>query len=257
MSDWNANQYLKFKNERTQPAIDLVNRIDNINPKKIADIGCGPGNSTQVLAARFTDAYILGVDNSENMISSAKQNYPEMDFAICDICADLSILDRDFDVVFSNACIQWVPDHKRLIAELMRLLKKGGVLAVQIPMNFNEPIHRIIKEFSTSEKWNHFFPEKRVFYSLSQSEYFDVLSENTEVFNIWETVYYHVMHSWQDILEWYRSTGLRPYLAVLPEDRKAEFEEDIMKRLVKEYPRQNNGEVIFRFPRFFFTAKKI
>lgn len=211
MADWNSAQYLRFERERTQPAIDLVNRIGVEKPKKILDVGCGPGNSTAVLAKRFPDANILGVDNSENMISAAKKNYPDLDFELCDVSCDLSSLDHDFDIVFSNACIQWVPDHKKLIREFMGLLGKGGVLAVQIPMNFNEPIHRIIKEVSTSDKWKEFFPETRIYYTLTPGEYFDILSELTENFDLWETVYYHVMKSHNDILERYRGTGLRPY----------------------------------------------
>jgi len=254
MADWNSAQYLKFERERTQPAIDLVNRIGIENPKKILDVGCGPGNSTAVLAERFTDAYILGFDNSENMITTARKNYPKLDFRLCDASCGLSSLDHDFDIVFSNACIQWVPNHEKLIGELMCLLRKGGVLAVQIPMNFNEPIQKIIKEVSTSGKWKGYFPEARVYNTLSQGEYFDILSELTDNFDLWETVYYHVMKSHDDILEWYRSTGLRPYLNVLDKEKQADFENDIMERLRKSYPVQKNGEVIFRFPRFFFVA---
>lgn len=256
MADWNSTQYLKFKNERTQPAIDLANRIEAENPRKIADLGCGPGNSTQVLAEKFTNAYILGIDNSENMISAAKKNYPKLDFCICDISSQLPGMDHDFDIVFSNACIQWIPDHQRLIPEMLGLLKKGGTLAVQIPMNFDEPIHKIIIEVSSSGKWKSCFPEKRVFYTLSPEEYFDILSGCSHDFTIWQATYYHVMKSWQDILEWYRGTGLRPYLSVLAEDRRGEFEEDILQRLVKAYPTQKNGDILFRFPRFFFTARR-
>lgn len=254
MPDWNSTQYLKFRSERTQPAVDLVNRIEADNPRKIADLGCGPGNSTQVLAGKFKNAYILGVDNSENMITAAREKYPDLDFCIHDISSELSGMDHDFDVVFSNACIQWVPDHKSLIPEMLSLLKEGGTLAVQIPMNLDEPIHRIIVEISSSEKWKACFPERRIFYTLSPGEYFDVLSEHTNEFHLWQTTYYHVMKSWQDILEWYRSTGLRPYLSVLAEDRKGEFEEEFLQRLVKAYPMQKNGDILFRFPRFFFIA---
>ncbi len=256
MADWNSTQYLKFKNERTQPAIDLVNRITAVNPQKIVDLGCGPGNSTQVLAERFKQASILGVDNSENMVAAAKEKYPDLDFCICDISAELSQLDHDFDVVFSNACIQWVPDHQKLIPEMMGLLNEGGVLAVQIPMNYDEPIHKIILEVSSSEKWSPFFPEQRIFYTLTPGEYYDILSACTDEVFIWQTTYYHVMKSWQDILEWYRSTGLRPYLSVLGEERRGEFEADIYHRLVKEYPMQKNRDILFKFPRFFFTACK-
>ena len=135
--NWNSEQYLKFKNERTQPAIDLANRISVQNPKKILDIGCGPGNSTEVLRRKYPDAYILGVDKSEEMIKTAKEKYPNLDFQICDAGAELSKLDHDFDIVFSNACIQWVPNHPQLLREMLGLLNENGVLAVQIPMNLD------------------------------------------------------------------------------------------------------------------------
>lgn len=252
--DWNSEQYLKFKTERTQPAIDLVNRINIDNPKKIIDIGCGPGNSTQVLSSRFPNAYILGVDKSEDMIFTAKMKYPNLDFKICDVNVELSQFNSDFDIVFSNACIQWIPDHKRLLKSMLNLLNRNGILAVQIPMNYNEPIHKIIGELTTSDKWKKYFINPRIFYTLSQSEYFDLLSEISENFDIWETVYYHVMKSHNDILEWYRGTGLRPYLDVLQDNKKTEFEDDIMENLMQRYPEQKNGDIIFRFPRFFFTA---
>jgi len=253
--DWDSRQYLKFKAERTQPAVDLVNRINMDNPEKIIDIGCGPGNSTQVLAVRFPDAYIVGVDKSEDMISAAKKSYPNLDFKLCDAGTELSQFDRDFDIVFSNACIQWIPDHRNLITNMLNLLKRNGILAVQIPMNFNEPIHIIISELAASEKCKKYFNNPRFFYTMSPGEYFDILSETADEFHIWETVYYHVMRSHHDILEWYRGTGLRPYLDILPDDKKAEFEAEVMENLIRGYPKQNNGDIIFRFPRFFFTAK--
>lgn len=254
--DWNSKQYLKFKTERTQPAIDLVNRINVDNPGKILDVGCGPGNSTQVLYSKYPNSYILGIDISEEMLNAARKEYPNLDFKICDAGKDLSQLDGDYDIVFSNACIQWIPDHERLLTDMLNLLKKNGVLAVQIPMNFNEPIHKIIEEVTSSEKWKKYFAEQRIFYTLSQSEYYDILSEISGEFCIWETVYYHVMKSHNEILEWYRGTGLRPYLSVLPDNMKKEFEDEIMENLVQRYPRQRNGDIVFRFPRFFFIARK-
>jgi len=224
------------------------------NPKKILDIGCGPGNSTEVLYNKYPDAYILGVDKSEEMIKTAKTKYPNLDFKICDVSKDLSELDSDFDIVFSNACIQWVPDHEHLLRNMLNLLNENGVLAVQVPMNFNEPIQKTIDELISSEKWKKYITEPRFFYTLSQSEYYDLLSEISEEFCIWETVYYHVMKSHNDILEWYRGTGLRPYLSVLPDAEKTVFESELMEALMQRYPKQKNGDIIFRFPRFFFIA---
>lgn len=256
MTEWNSKQYLKFKNERTQPAIDLAKRIDILDPGKIIDIGCGPGNSTKVLANQFKGSYIQGIDSSENMINTAKKDYPEIDFTVCDASKDLYTLQNDYDIVFSNACIQWIPDHRKLITKMMDLLHSGGVLAVQIPVNYNEPIHQIIKKVSTSSKWNDKFTNHRAMYNLSQSEYFDVLSSASSDFTMWETVYFHRMSSHQSIMEWYKGTGLRPYLEVLSETDKVSFEKEIYDEVVKAYPVQTNGEIIFRFPRLFFIAVK-
>lgn len=254
MEDWSSNQYLLFKDERTQPAIDLANRIYIDNPKKIIDIGCGPGNSTQVLAKKFPNAYILGVDNSTNMIETAAKNYPNIDFKTCDVSKDLSMIDKDFDVVFSNACIQWIPNHYQLLKNMIGLLKIGGMLAVQTPMNYKEPIHQIIGELSISEKWKPEFANPRIFYNLEQSEYFDLLSEISSEFSMWETIYCHKLKSHKDIMEWYRGTGLRPYLNVLSDEKKKLFESVVFDKVVERYPTQKNGNIIFRFPRFFFIA---
>ncbi|MBB3187645.1 methyltransferase domain-containing protein [Microbacter margulisiae] len=256
MAEWDSTQYLKFNNERTQPSVDLANHIIKEKPLKMIDIGCGPGNSTNVLAQRFPDAYILGVDNSPNMIEAAKKNYPNLHFMLCDASKELGSLERDFDVVFSNACIQWIPNHKVLLSNMLGLLKDNGVLAIQTPMNDEEPIHQIIGEVATSDKWRHHFPNPRIFYNLKQGEYYDLLSDIASDFSMWQTTYFHKMKSHHDIMEWYRGTGLRPYLDVLDEADRVAFEKEIYDKLVIAYPKQRNGDIIFRFPRFFFIAIK-
>ncbi len=255
MADWNSELYLKFKEQRTQPAIDLAARLDGC-PSEIIDLGCGPGNSTRVLVQRFPEASVIGADSSENMLAMARSNAPALDFIKLDLNDDFSELNDMFDMVFSNACLQWLPNHAELLPRIFALVKKGGALAAQIPMNYDEPIHKIIARISESEKWSAKFPEKRIFGTLTQSEYFDILSGMTDDFEIWQTTYCHRMPSIESIIEWYRSTGLRTYLAALSEEDGAEFIADITAELEKEYPKQKNGEIIFRFPRFFFIAKK-
>ncbi|SCH63929.1 Trans-aconitate 2-methyltransferase [uncultured Ruminococcus sp.] len=256
MSDWSSSQYLKFKSQRTQPAIDLANRITASSPSNILDVGCGPGNSSQVLKQRFPNASVLGIDSSEDMIRSASQTYRDIEFRLCDAQTELPGLHRTFDVVFSNACLQWIPDHPRLIPSLMEQLVPGGCLAVQIPMNEHEPIHQIIQKIASSPEWKPRFPNPRIFYTLSPGGYFDLLSKLTRQFDLWQTTYFHIMSSHQDILEWYRGTGLRPYLSVLSQPDQASFESQILKELQAAYPKQENGEIIFHFPRFFFLAVK-
>lgn len=256
MSGWNAEQYAKFIKERTLPSIDLANKINLENPREIIDIGCGPGNSTRVLKDRFPDAHIVGADYSQNMIDKAKSQNDGIDFMLFDANNDFPLLNKKFDVVFSNACIQWIPNHRELIKNMMGVLNDGGVLAVQTPMNYKEPIHRIISELSTGGKWKNKFDSPRIFYNLTQSEYFDLLSEISSDFSVWETVYCHRMPSHGSIMDWYKGTGLRPYLEALSEEDAIEFENDVYEEVVRAYPIQANGEIIFRFPRFFFMAVK-
>lgn len=253
---WDSAQYLKFKRERTQPSIDLIGRIALSDPETILDVGCGPGNSTEQLKRRYPRAAVYGVDNSEEMLSAAREKYPDIRFGFCDVSRDLGQLGDTYDVVFSNACLQWVPDHPSLLRELMRLLKKGGVLAVQVPMNYDEPIHRIIGETIRSEKWRGRIGEPRIFHTLSPEAYYDLLSALTPEFSLWETVYFHRMRSHADILEWYGGTGLRPYLDRLSPEEGEAFQRDIFRAVERAYPKRSNGEIIFRFPRLFFTAVK-
>jgi len=254
MSDWNSNQYLKFKKERTQPSIDLVNRITIDNPKRIIDIGCGPGNSTAVLKEKYPNAYILGVDFSPNMIEKAKSEHPDIDFMLFDASKDFNKLEGKFDIVFSNACIQWIPEHKKLINNMMSILSKGGIMAVQTPCQYEMPINTIVARVTGSEKWKDKFSTQRKFYNLTDNEYFDILSDISDDFSMWKTIYYHRLPSQESILEWYKSTGLKPYLEQMNDKDKTEFEDDILIKIKEEYNPQTNGEIIFPFSRLFFTA---
>lgn len=236
--------------------MDLAARIPALSAKKVVDIGCGPGNSTEVLHRRFPEASVLGVDNSEQMLKTAMLKYPEFTFRYCDVSCDLPALGEEYDAVFSNACLQWVPDHPKLLKELMGLLRNGGILAVQVPLQSQQPVHRLIRETALSPKWRPFFPKVRDFYILTESEYFDVLSDIATDFSMWETIYYHRMAGHEALLEWYRGTGLRPYLDVLPKERIPDFEGELLQKIKEEYSLRKNGEVIFHFPRLFFWAKK-
>lgn len=254
--NWNADKYLAFKSERTQPSVDLAGRIPLQSPGKIIDIGCGPGNSTEQLKIRYPSAHIIGADNSESMVKAARENYPDMDFIHLDASTELTGIREKFDVVFSNACIQWIPDHPRLLTEMSSLLSVGGVLAVQLPMIYDEPIHRILLETAKSDKWRGKLGGARNFYTLSPEEYYDILADISPDFSMWQTTYFHRMKSHRDIIEWYKGTGMRPYLESLSPEESEEFEEEIFRRVTEEYRVQANGEIIFRFPRLFFILIK-
>lgn len=250
MSEWNPEKYLQFQSQRTQPAIDLANRVRNCNPKTVADIGCGPGNSTAILQKVFPNAEIYGIDNSETMLAKARAAHSDIPFLLGS--AD-NLHDR-YDLLFSNACLQWLPAHEVLIPKLISNLTTHGTLAVQMPNSQEEPLSRIIREVAAEAEWdfsNVCFAKNDV---LSTEAYYEILSSCTSCFEIWETAYYHILPSHQSLIEWVRSTRLRPYLEVLTPAQQAEFESRILERAKKAYPLTASGEVIFRFNRLFFTA---
>lgn len=142
---WDAGQYLKFETERTQPSVDLISRLTADRPKKILDIGCGPGNSTRLLKKRYPDADLLGIDKSPEMIETAVKDNPDIEFKVADAVTELKNVGNGYDIVFSNAAIQWMPDQEKLLPEMLSLLKTGGTLAVQTPMNQGAPVNEIIK----------------------------------------------------------------------------------------------------------------
>ena len=255
MSDWNPQQYLTFKKERTQPAFDLASRIE-IAAARALDIGCGPGNSTQVVKNFFPYTDLTGVDSSPAMVESAQAAHPNLKFIQYDVSGPLDGLGGGYGLVFSNACLQWVPDHRSLLPRLMELLCPGGLLAVQVPVNFKEPIHQIIERTVELPQWRDRILYHRSFYTLRPEEYFDLLAGISADFTMWETVYMHRMPSHEAIMDWYSSTGLRPYLdAAVDQEARQGFYEEVFRQVKEAYPVQGNGEIIFRFPRLFFIAR--
>lgn len=255
-TDWNPNLYLKFDKERTQPSIDLVSRIIVDNPLKIIDIGCGPGNSTQVLVQRWPDSEIIGIDNSPAMIEKAKYDYPNQDWQLADAGTDE--MGGKFDIVFSNATIQWIPDHANLFRKFHNMLSDNGILAIQIPLFWDMPLGKAISKIAKNSLWDSETKDVTALFTIHDpSFYYDILSEQFHSIELWETQYIHILSSQLSILEMIRSTGLRPFLDRLPEDSdKKYFEELVLDEIKKDYPLQKDGKVLFPFKRLFFTANK-
>ncbi len=261
MADWNPALYLQFKAERTQPARDLLARIEAENPARVLDVGCGPGNSTDLLASRWTKAEVIGIDSSAKMIEQArkdhpKQQWPQLRWVEKDACGELSELGM-FDVVFSNAALQWMADHDRLVPRLFALLEKNGTLAVQVPWIDNSPLHAAVYATAESAKWKSMIRPVAFPIYTSPETYYRQLSLLTDAISLWQTSYYHVMPSHGAIIEWSRSTFMRPYLDQLnsPEVER-DFENDVLKSIKTAYPSQANGRILFPFRRVFFIARK-
>jgi trans-aconitate 2-methyltransferase len=254
--DWNPELYLKFDKERTQPSIDLVSRINCENPSKIIDIGCGPGNSTQILAQRWPNAEITGIDNSPAMIDKAKSDYPKQNWLLLDAGKDE--IPGKFELVFSNAAIQWIPDHAKLLEKLHTLLNHEGILAIQVPLFWNMPIGKTIVETSNKSKWKEQTKGIKELFTIHEpSFYYNQLAKLFTTIELWETDYIHKMNSHHAILEMIRSTGLKPFLERLDSDNdKNDFENSVLLEIMKNYPLQDNGKVLFPFKRLFFIAQK-
>ena len=256
MNDWKPELYLKFEKQRTQPSIDLAARISLTAPKRIIDIGCGPGNSTAVLKNRWPNAAITGLDSSPAMIAQAGETDSGIAWVCADASGDLSALGH-FDIVFSNAAIQWMPSHETLLTNLFSLVESGGVLAVQVPNTTHMPIHIALRTLVKSEKWQAKLSSITTHATFSAPYYNDILSTLTPDIDLWETHYHHVMDSHNALVQWYSSTGLRPYLHSLQtEADRGAFLADFEDALKDVYSAQSDGHVLFPFVRIFFIAKR-
>ncbi len=254
--DWNPDSYLKFDKERIQPSIDLVARIDYDKPAKIIDIGCGPGNSTQILVNRWPESDIIGADNSPAMIKKATADFPNQKWILFDAGNDN--MNEKYDLVFSNAAIQWIPNHDRLLKKFAELLNNQGVLAVQVPLFFDMPLGKSILAIAGQKRWIAATQGVDSLFTIhTASYYYDHLAKYFSTIDMWTTDYCHVMESHSSILEMIRATGLKPYHERLSNDKeKKQFETLVFEKIKQDYPIQNNGKVLFPFKRLFFVAKK-
>jgi trans-aconitate 2-methyltransferase len=253
MSDtWSPVTYLQFSDERTRPARDLLAQVPLASARKVVDVGCGPGNSTELLLARFPGADILGIDSSPAMIAEARQSVPDARFVEADASAWLP--GADTDLVFANAVYQWMPDHLSLFPRLLARLRPGAVAAIQMPDNLAEPTHQLMRQVAEDGPWadrlsgaaRAALPPVRVFY--------DALAPAVSRLDIWHTIYNHVLDSPDAIVDWVSGTGLRPFIDPLPNDQRADFLRRYRDRIADAYPANANGTVLLRFPRLFIGA---
>jgi len=256
MTDWNPDLYLRFKRERNQPLYDLISRIEIDAPERIIDIGCGPGNSTQVLRDRWPRAEIIGIDSSRSMIEKATSACPGPMFMVRNACDDLSDL-GGFDLVFANASLQWMPDQEHLVPRLFNMLRPKGVFAAQIPQYDHMPVSKAIDGVVSSPKWAQFFNGVDPGFNFhTERSYYEWLCEISTQLQMWTTDYYHIMDSHDRIVEMMGSTGLKTYLSLLPGDKVPEFTTYVLESIKAAYPNQCDGKVMFPFKRLFVVATK-
>lgn len=254
---WSASQYIKFEQERNRPIIDLIAQIPTTEVNKAIDIGCGPGNSTELLAAQFPKAEsISGLDSSTDMIKAAQKRMPNVHFEISDISEWKD--ENHYDVILANASLQWVPDHNVLFPSLIQKLNKGGTLAVQMPDNLNESTHILMRKVASEGPWaNKLKDESKRTKRESADWYYQLLEDKTSTLNIWRTTYFHPLHGGHEaIVEWLKGTGLRPFLAPLSQNEQSEFLEKYTTEIAKAYPIYDNGNVLLPFPRLFIVATR-
>ena len=254
MPTWNAELYLQFATERTQPSLDLIGRIKVPHPARIIDLGCGPGNSTAMLRQRWPEADLIGLDSSADMIDTASRTYPMQKWVLADIAT--WVADTGFDLVFSNATLQWLPDHERLFPHLLAQVASGGALAVQIPAHEQSPLRQVAFEVANDPMWsNRMDAARHALTRESPSLYYDVLQPIANHLDIWETEYYHRMDSPQAIINWFRGTGLRPFLEALENEAEQQrFEQRLLDGYTQAYPPQKDGRILFPFRRLFVVA---
>jgi trans-aconitate 2-methyltransferase len=257
MSSWSPQQYLKFGDLRARPCRDLATRVELTDARRVIDLGCGPGNLGDIAAGCWPGASILGIDSSPAMIETARAAHPEYEWRIGDIVDWAGSDGERYDVVFSNAALQWVPDHGVIFPRLFEHVAPGGALAVQMPGNYHAPPHQILREMAASPGWKRWFPDGRAreWHSHNLDFYYDALAPQAARLDLWATEYLQVMSNVEAIVEWYKATGLRPYLDPIVEDaERRRFLAEYLEKLRPHYPLSASGSVLFPFRRIFIVA---
>jgi trans-aconitate 2-methyltransferase len=256
---WDAKQYLRFNEERTRPCRELAARVALVAPGHVIDLGCGPGNSTAVLGERWPKAHLIGLDSSTEMISASRRGAPGLDWRVGDIAAWAAENGQLFDVVFSNAALQWVPNHAALLPKLLSRVAPEGALAIQVPGNLDAPAHCLMREMAASAAWSGFFRGGvREWHVEDLEAYHDILTPEAADIDLWATEYLHILPDAAGIVEWYKGTGLRPFLDTLPSDEvKNAFTAEYLEHIRRAYPSRPNGSIIFPFRRLFLIAYRL
>ena len=255
LNQFAARQYVQFEDERTRPVRDLLAAVPQTPIRTAVDIGCGPGNSTQVLMARAPGAAVRGFDTSADMIEAARRRLPEVRFDV----ADISAWDEPgaYDLILANAVLQWVPGHETLFPGLIGKLAPGGHLAVQMPDNLDEPAHLLMREVANTGPWAQKLQGVERTRRFDGRYYYAMLSPLCSRVDTWRTIYYHPLKGGADaVVEWFKGSSLRPFLAALDEHERDDFLARYRDAIAAGYPALEDGTVLLPFPRLFMVATR-
>jgi len=250
---WDPARYLTYADERGRPFVELLGRVRAERPRRVVDLGCGPGNLTALLAQRWPEAEVLGLDSSDAMIDAARASSPDgVAFEVADL-RDWSP-SEPVDVLVSNATLQWVPGHLGLLPGLVRSIRSDGWLAVQVPGNFDEPSHAILRDLEAEAPYVAHARDVARPASEPPEAYWQALADLGCQADVWTTTYLHVLQGEDPVFTWISGTGARPILEALPAGLRAEFEIELKRRLRSAYPETGRG-VVLPFRRIFAVAQ--
>jgi trans-aconitate 2-methyltransferase len=252
--DWSAKQYLKFEDERTRPPRDLLAQIPLTNPRRVVDLGCGPGNSTELLIERFPNAEVIGVDSSPDMLRQARERVSHCTFVEGDL--ETWMPEPGTDLLFGNAVFQWLPDHPQVLARLLTALPKGGVLAVQMPDNTQEPALQLMEKVGADGPWADAIAKSNAARNdlMRPEGFYDLLRPLCSHLDIWHTHYNHIMPNHAGVVEWFKGSSLRPFYSVLEGAAREQYLAAYTDAIARAYSVRYDGKVILKFPRLFILA---
>ena len=252
-STWDPNVYLEFTDHRLRPAVDLLARVPLAEARAVYDLGCGPGNVTRLLAERWPQARVTGVDASPEMLAKAKA-IPGIAWQQADLARWTA--ESPADLVYSNAAFHWLDDHQVLFPHLLRQVAAGGFLAIQMPRQHLNPSHQILFELVRERPWTSLAGAIRESPAHEPRVYYEWLAPLATTLDIWETEYLHVLDGGDPVLSWFTGSVLRPLLDRLEPSRQAEFLRVYGERLRLAYPARPDGKTLLPFLRIFIVAQK-
>jgi trans-aconitate 2-methyltransferase len=257
---WDPALYLRFGDERLRPGFDLLARVGELPPGPIYELGCGTGVHARAIAARWPERTLIAIDNSKEMLAKAAAEPSAIRWQEADI-AQWSAPEKGA-LIFSNATLQWLGAHARLFPHLLRQLVPGGTLAVQMPRNFSQPSHALMRETAAEGPWAAKLAPVRGAASVLKEEpvmpperYYDLLAPLAAAIDLWETEYLHVLSGEDPVLSWVSATALRPITDSLAGAERAAFLTAYGAKLKEAYPRRADGKTLLPFRRLFLVAR--